>query len=189
MTGTSASRPPRLERVARGLARAGGAALLVMAFVITVEALLRKFSPVTIGGVDEITAYVFAAATTWAFGWAVIERANVRIDLVHRRLGMRTRVALDLLAVVATLAVFGLIAWRAVELAVQSGLEGARAITPMRTLLVVPQAAWAAGLVFMTLVLLVVLVRALRLLAKGDRAAADRLVGMPDAVEQEVGRQ
>lgn len=129
----------------------GGAALIFMAFVITVEALLRKFANVSLGSIDEISIYVFAVAATCAFGHTLIHRAHIRIEIVRNLFGARVRLGFDLLALGAFVLVFGIIAIYATQLALDSWAAGARSVTVLRVPLVWPQGIWAVGMIFTAL--------------------------------------
>lgn len=140
-----------VEAVARGLVWLAGGSLVAMSFLVTVEALLRKFAGMSLGSVDEIVAYVFAASATCSFGFALIQRAHIRIEIVRGLFPAPVRKALDILALVAFTAVFTVIGWYAVNLAIRAYVTGARSVTVMRVPLVWPQSVWALGLGFSAL--------------------------------------
>lgn len=175
-----------IERGARILVWACGIALIVMSFAITVEALMRKFLNHSFGGVDEITAYVFAVTTTFAFPYAILQRANIRIDIVRNRLPGSLRIALDVLAWTSFTVVFGVVAYRACELAYTSWMDGARSITPLRSYLAIPQGLWALGLVAAVIASLSMAVRAVALMRAGKAQAAAALLSPSDEVAQEL---
>lgn len=180
-TSTLRSAPAaRATKVARVVAWVCGAMLLAMSFVITAEALLRKFLNFSFGGVDEVTSYVFAITATWAFSFAVLERAHIRIDLVRGWLPRPLRTSLDVLSWLCFTLVFSAISYRALALAWDSWQSGARSISPMRSYLAIPQGLWAAGLAACVLALVAVGVKAVRLaLAGHGPAAADLLAPTP----------
>lgn len=154
--------PGLVEFGAKVMVWCAGASLIVMSFVITAETLLRKYAGFSIGNVHEISAYVFAISSAWALGWALLEGAHIRISALQAQFGPAGRAALDLLAWFAFLVVFAIIAYRACDLAWESYTTGARAPTTMRTLLFIPQALWALGMVATVLVAVHVGYKALR---------------------------
>lgn len=174
------------ERIARVLVWIGGIALILMAFVITYEALIRKFLNKSLGGVDEITSYVFAITATLGFAFAIFSRANIRIDVLRNTLGAKGRVFLDILALACFILVFTVISYRAVELAINSYTSGARSITPLQTLLYIPQSLWAFGLVFTTAAAVSVGVKSIRLYRRGEAQEAANLLAPTDEVGREV---
>ncbi len=170
-----------VELCARLLVWLGGTALIVMAFLITTEALIRKFVGVSMGSIDEIAIYVFAVSATCAFGHTLIQRAHIRIEVIRNLFGGRARLALDMLALGSFLIVFGIIAFYAVHLALDSWENGARSVTVLRVPLVWPQGIWAVGMVFTVLSGLAVAARAY--------VSADLLVLAPaNEVETELHR-
>ncbi|WP_119168484.1 TRAP transporter small permease subunit [Algihabitans albus] len=137
-----------IELGSRSLVWLSGIALIAMAFLITLEALLRKFAGVSLGSVDEIVTYVFAASATCSFGYTLFQRAHIRIEIIRNLLPAPLRTAMDLLAWAAFTAVFSVIAWYAVNLAIASYASGARSVTVLRVPMVWPQGIWAIGLTF-----------------------------------------
>lgn len=140
-----------VETVARALVWLAGGALIAMSFLVTAEALLRKFAGLSLGSVDEIVTYVFAASATCSFGFALFQRAHIRIEIVRGLFPAAVRKALDVLALAAFTAVFAVIGWYAVKLTVRAYMTGARSVTVSRVPLVWPQSIWAAGLAFTAL--------------------------------------
>lgn len=140
-----------VEAVARGLVWLAGGALIAMSFLVTVEALLRKFAGMSLGSVDEIVTYVFAASATCSFGFALFQRAHIRIEIIRGLFPAPIRKLLDGLALAAFTAVFAVIGWYAVSLAIGAYMTGARSVTVMRVPLVWPQSIWALGLGFTAL--------------------------------------
>ncbi|MBZ0163597.1 MAG: TRAP transporter small permease [Notoacmeibacter sp.] len=175
-----------IVRAARLLVWLSGAALIVMSVVITIEALMRKFIGQSFGGVDEITSYVFAITTTFALPFAILQRANIRIDIVRNFLPGYLRLALDILAWAAFTIVFGIIAYRACGLAWGSWLDGARSITPLRSYLAIPQGLWALGLVAGAATSAWIAVWALTLAFSGRKQAAAAVLSPADEIAQEL---
>ena len=74
------------ERLSLWAVWVGGAALMLSAIMVTVDVLARKYLNITMSGSDEITGYVFAGATTWAYAYCLLHRSNIRIDAVYNLL-------------------------------------------------------------------------------------------------------
>lgn len=186
MSSTPLQKPPVLARVATFLVWISGLVLIIMAFVITIEALMRKFLGHSFGGVDEITSYVFAVTSTIAFSYAVFERANIRIDVIRDRFGPRIRFALDIIAWASFVFVFIMISYRATELAWQSYSDGARSITPLRSWLFIPQGLWALGLMMTCIAALSLGWRVLSAWRKGQKQVAEKILAPTSEVEIEL---
>src|SRR5690606_24423466 len=128
----------------------------------TAETLVRKFAGFSFGSVNEISSYLFAISSAWAFGYALVEGAHIRITMLRSVCSPRLRAALDILALLVFLTVFAVVAYRASELAWDSYLTNARAATASRTPLFLPQALWAFGLIATVLTAVLIGVQSLR---------------------------
>ncbi len=174
-----------LESVARGAAVVGGFAMCCAAFMVTADVLARKIFGVTMRGSDEITGYVFAISTTWAYAYALLTHSNIRIDVAYLMLGRRPRALLDILGL-GLLAVYVFLltrsAWSVVG---ESWLFNYTAQTPMATPLWIPQSLWFAGLAFMLLCLAFLVVRTVWHLAHRDWAAIGAVAGVRN-IDQEI---
>lgn len=174
-----------LESTARGAAIIGGAAMCAAAFMVTADVISRKVFGVTMRGSDEITGYVFAASTTWAYAYAVLTRSNIRIDVAYLALGPKARALLDLLGLgLLTFYIFLLTrsAWTVVE---ESWAFNYTAQTPLATPLWVPQSFWFAGLAFMLLCLSFLSLRCLVALARADWHGIGAVAGVK-SLDQEI---
>lgn len=178
----------RLTCAASSLSRwavwVGGALTLASVFLITYEVIARRAFGVSMGGADELSGYAFAISVTWAFAFTVLERANVRIDVLYQYLPVRLTAFLDWLALV-TLGVFAVyLAYYGSQVAMLSWEQGSAANTPLGTPLWIPQTLWAVGLIWFVAVLLLMLVRASVALVTGDMSTVKTLAGMKTAVEE-----
>lgn len=175
----------RLEGTARLAAIIGGAAMCAAAFMVTADVISRKLFGVTMGGSDEITGYVFAASTTWAYAYAVLTRSNIRIDVAYVMLGQRARAWLDLLSLgLMTLYIFLLTrsAWTVVT---ESWAFDYTAQTPLATPLWLPQSFWFAGLAFMLLCLVFLCLRCAWHVFRADWHSVGAVAGVK-SLDQEI---
>lgn len=154
-----------------------GTILIVMSLGITVEVLIRKFFSLSIGGVDELSGYGFAIFTSFAFSFAALQRANIRIEILRSAMPGRVKVVLDLLAQLSLILFSWLLAHYAVLLTWNSFSNDSRAITPLATPLALPQSIWTAGLLALSITLTVILVVSVAWLIRGDKAGFERLAG------------
>ena len=179
----------RLETVSRYAVWAGGAMLFFAAFMVTADVLIRATTGRSMGGSDDISGYLFAISTSWAFAHALLHRVNVRVDALYLLMGRSVQAVLDVLGV-ATLAVLVfVVTWRAVGVFEYSGSYWAKSITPMQTPLAIPQFFWLLGLLLFSAALIVVLLRCLIAVARWDRATIERLVGartLKEELEEEI---
>ena len=138
-----------LRTANRWIALLCGTVLLVAVALIMTEVLGRQFPAMRIGGADELSGYVMAAIATWGFSYALVERAHVRIDLIHNRLPVLGRAVLDIVALASVLLVAVLVAWHAYDVLAKSLARGSRSNTPLGVPLWMPQVVWFGGWAWM----------------------------------------
>ena len=111
-----------LHRISLWAVWVGGFMLMLTAIMVTADVLSRKIFNVTMSGADEISGYVFGAATTWAYGYCLLHRSHIRIDALSRVMPQTwirlSRVIVDLFAAVVCV----IIAWQ-VYLYIQIEIE------------------------------------------------------------------
>lgn len=180
-----------MDRLAAGVGRIvqwgawfGGALLILAMLAIAAEVIMRNLAGVSFGAVDELAGYALAIASTWGFAYALLHRAHIRIDTAYLLLPRRVQAGLDLLAMAGMIAFFGYVLRYGWDLLARSATLGQRAMTPLRTPLVVPQVFWFAGLVALVAVAVVLLLLAVAALRRGDLQAATRAIGSRSAEEE-----
>ena len=180
-----------MERLAAGTGRLvqwgawfGGALLVLAMLAIAAEVVMRNVVGVSFGAVDELSGYALAIASTWGFAYALFHRTHIRIDTAYLLLPRRVQAALDLVAMAGMIAFFGFVLRYGWDLVARSATLGQRAMTPLRTPLVVPQVFWLAGLVALVAVAVVLLLLAVTALRRGDIHAVARAVGSRSAEEE-----
>ncbi len=178
-----------LRAIARGGVWFGGALIILSAVLIGVEVVIRKAFNLTIGGVDELAGFALAISSAWAFGFALLDRAHVRIDSLYIWLPARVRAALDLLGLAAFTLFMALLAWQAFGVFGNSLAMGTRTMTVLATPLQYPQFLWAVGLAFFVLVAVILFARAVWGVLHGDLVAVQRCIGsrtMREELDQEL---
>lgn len=166
------------------LARLGGLLVLGTVFMVLVEILSRRFLGRSMVAATELSGYVLAISASWSFAYALFRKAHIRIDVLYMQLPLSIRAALDVVAL-AMLALFCvLIVGAAADVAMSSFAAGSRANTPLGTPLWIPQGLWAAGLIWFSAAVVVVLLRVLVALLARDPQAAQRVGGSATLDEQ-----
>ena len=79
--------------VARRMVWVGGALLLAAAITVSVDVIVRKLFNLSLGGADELSGYAFAIGVAWALPFALLQRANIRIDALYGKLPARIAAA------------------------------------------------------------------------------------------------
>jgi len=156
-----------------------GVVLSATALFILSDITLRQFGE-GLGGSDEIAGYVMAVTASWGLGYALVEMAHVRIDLVHRRLPGSGRALFDVVAIASLALTVALIAFQCWPVLQKSLERGSRANTPLETPLWIPQSLWLGGWLWFALSALIMLAAAIGLLVQRRREPFDRWFAAAD---------
>lgn len=177
----------RLHRLALTISRAGawvgGGLLLLTAFIVAIDIVMRAFFARSIGGADELSGYALAIATAWGLSFTLLERSHIRIDSLYEKVPPRVRAILDLVSLAAFFLFMSLTAYYGWKVLAQSITSNARSISAIGTPLVIPQAIWFAGFVFALLVIVLLFVQGAAALARGDLAKINSLIGSKAVIE------
>ena len=174
----------RLARIAQIAVWIGGGAHLAAAIMVTIDVILRKIFSITMSGSDEMSGYVFAAGTTWAYSYCVLHRSNIRIDAVYNLLPRRLCGVLDIVGVVLLLIFNAVLTRHAWEAFATSYVRDSVSITTLATPLWIPQLFWVIGLIAFQLTLIFVAVYATLRYWQRDDAAVNRIAGVPTVAEE-----
>ncbi len=155
------------------------------ALMIAVDVVARKLFSVSLGASSEVSGYVLAIGTSWALALALLDRAHVRIDSLYTVLPVRLCALLDMLALVSFMIFAAFTTWQGGKVLLNSIQVDAHSLTPLGTLLAIPQTLWVAGFVLFSAILLLLFVRAVMLLVRGRWEDVQRLIG-PRTAQQEL---
>jgi TRAP-type C4-dicarboxylate transport system permease small subunit len=166
-----------VERVCETAALVCGAMLIASAVYVSIDLIMRKLLNMSFVGANEISGYVLAIATSWAFSYALLKRSHIRIDVFYRYLPIRWQAVIDVLAV-ATLAGFAAIfAWYANRYFWQVWGRGTRSITSLALPLWIPMLAWYAGWIVFLIVSVYLTIMSACAYVRGELAAVQNRVG------------
>lgn len=163
----------------------GGAALLFAAVMVTIDVLARKIFGITMSGSDEISGYIFAGATTWAYSYCLFTRNNIRIDALYNLLSLRSKAFLDLLGLILLSLYIYFLFTNSWEMFVENWKFNSTAQTTLATPLWMPQAFWISGLFFFLVSLSFVTLYCLIILIRKDWQGVNRIAGVK-TVEEEI---
>ena len=169
--------------VARVAIWIGGAMLFAAAAIVSAEVVLRKGlgtlfgSTFVFSGSDEISAYLFAVGTSLSMAHVLVTRGHVRIDALYGFFSRRTRVLLDLFALVVLGIFVAALLERAWDAAWTSYIEQIRSNTPLRIPLAWAQLPWFGGFALFAIALVLAVLRTLLALLRGDYATASATSG------------
>ena len=173
----------RLEQISRLAVWIGGASLMASAFMVTIDVVCRKFFGITMSGSDEISGYVFAASTTWAYSYCLLHRSNVRIDALYNLLPRPVTGILDLLGLSMLLYYMSIMTWYAGWAFYQSWDKNSVAITTLATPQWIPQLFWFMGLLLFFITLAFVTLYALTALLQRNWDLLNKIAGVPSIVD------
>jgi TRAP-type C4-dicarboxylate transport system permease small subunit len=166
-----------------------GIALLLLSAFVSFETVARKAFNFSFQGADELGGYVLAAGSSLAFVVALVDRAHIRIDVLHNKFPKKLQAVMDWLSIVS-LALLGLFMLYVGRIVIDDTLSyGSTAPTPWATPLIYPQAAWYAALALFALCAVVMALKATRLLISGrldEISARFHPKGVVEELEEEI---
>ncbi|MEE8079382.1 MAG: TRAP transporter small permease [Pseudomonadales bacterium] len=170
-----------LERISRVAVWVGGAALLLCAFMVSGDVIMRKLFSMTMSGSDEITGYAFAAATAWAYSYCLLHRSHIRIDALYGVLPIWLRSLLDALGLALLLFYMAYLTNKAVDVFLTSWEHDSVSITTLSVPQWIPQLLWLSGLCWFVITLTFLLVYVLVSLVLGDVTTVQNVAGAMSA--------
>lgn len=173
-----------LKNVANWAVWLSGMALLLCAIMVTIDVFFRKFFSMTMSGSDEISGYVFAASTTWAYSYCLLNRSNVRIDVLYNFLPIRLRAILDCVGIALLLFYMSYLTRKAFDVFWTSWVGNSASNTTLSTPLWIPQLLWFLGLLLFVITLSFMLLYTLIALIRGDNNLVQRIAGAMSAQEE-----
>jgi TRAP-type mannitol/chloroaromatic compound transport system permease small subunit len=166
------------------MARAGGLLILLTVGLVTTEVLSRQFFGRSGVHATEITGYIMAISSSWAFAYTLMRKAHIRIDALYLTLPTSVRSVLDLIALLSLALFCVLVVGAAFEVTQLSFTGGARANTPLGTPIWIPQLLWLIGLAWFGLAVVLLSLRVLFGLLSGNMEDVQRIAGSPTLDEQ-----
>ncbi len=172
------------HRLSRVFVWVGGTLIILSALMVTLEVALRKLFNVSIGGADELSGYAFGIATSLGFAYALFERAHIRVDALYNLFPRSLRIAANFLGIVLLAGFVGIICTMAWGLVADTLTHGSRSITPLRTMLALPQIPWLAGWLFFLACSVLLILAAAKALIQGNFNLVNKLIGTKTIDEQ-----
>jgi len=178
----------RVHTLARYGVWFGGGLILLAAFVVSFDVVIRKLFNISLGGADEFSGFALAIGSAWAFGFALLERAHIRIDSVYTTLPRPARAILDILG----LSVFGifmsLMAWQGTGVFMESVRNSTVTLSAIAWPLRYPQFLWVAGLWWFVVIVVLLWIRAVLTIVRGDFLLVQKQIGSK-TVQEEVNEE
>jgi TRAP-type C4-dicarboxylate transport system permease small subunit len=166
-----------IERISHAAVILGGLAIIGVAVLVCLEVMLRSVFSIGLSAATEISSYVLAVTSAWAFSYALLRRVHVRVDALIRLFPQRIIAWLDLLALLALAWLASMMLWYGASVFSFSFAKGSTAMTPLQTPMWIPQGLWLLGLGLFFITCVVTVVEVGRCLIAGDVAQVNRLAG------------
>jgi TRAP-type C4-dicarboxylate transport system permease small subunit len=154
-----------------------GYMLIAAALYVSAELISRKAFGFSLGGANEVSGYVLGATTAWSFGYTMLMRSHIRIDVFTRNLPPRGRAVTDLVGAFALVVFAAVFVWHAVAYLDFLWQRGTRSITSLALPLWIPVSAWCAGWIFFLVVSLNLAAIGTRAFLRGDHDEVQRRIG------------
>ncbi len=181
----------RLIEGARTLTRYGvwfgGVLILLAAVVVSIDVTARGVFNVSLGGADELSGFALAIGSAWAFSFALLERAHIRIDSLYTILPHRIRAGLDILGLTVFALFMGLMAWQATGVFTESVRNSTVTLSSIAWPLRYPQFLWVIGLWWFVLVALLLWIRAVLTVVRGNFIGVQLQIGSRTVQEEIKG--
>ena len=162
----------------------GGSLIVMAAFLVTAEVLLRKVFNFSIGGADEISGYAFGVATALALSYALLERAHIRVDALLGAFPKALHGIINLFGMVVLIGFAFVVVYNVWSMVADTLQNGSRSITPMRVPLALPQIPWLLGWMFFVFSGALICLVAIKRMREGDAAGTQDLLGVKSLDEQ-----
>lgn len=167
-----------------------GLILLALSLFVAAETLSRKLFNFSFQGADELGGYVLAVGGALSFTVALLQRAHIRIDILHERLPAPVQALLNWLSAIC-LGAMGLFLARYAWLVIRDTLDyGSTAPTAWATPMIYPQSVWYVCLLVFTFTSVALAIVATRHLLAGRLDALNRDFrpkGVMEELDEELG--
>lgn len=173
-----------LNGIAVRLVWLSGALLIMSSFLVTIDVIVRKIFGVSMAGADEIAGYIFGISIMFSLSYAILHRANIRIDALYQYMPQWLRAVLDVVGTILLVGFIAFIAYRGYFLVADTYQYGSRSITPLRTPLAIPQTPWLIGMGFAVFTGTVLVLAGIAGILKRNWSYVSGLMGIPTVNEQ-----
>lgn len=163
----------------------GGTLLILSAGYISVDVICRKVFSVSIQGGDELSGYALAIAISWSLAFSLLQKANIRIDALYHYFPGYLKAMADMVSLMALGGFTTILFYFSLGVLKESFLYGSLSNTPLEIPLIIPQTLWILGFFIFYLALILVFVRCLNALLKGDIHKVNQISGIR-SLEQEI---
>ena len=162
----------------------GGVLILLAAVVVSLDVVVRELFTLPMGGTDELSGFALAISSAFAFTYALLERAHVRIDSLYTTLPRWIRAFLDIIGLSVFTLFMTLLSWQALGVFTESVRNSSVTLSAFAWPLRFPQFFWVLGLFWFVVVAVLLLLRSLLTLFKGDWIMVQQQIGSKTVQEE-----
>jgi len=101
-----------IRRISRVMGYVASAFMIILMLLTVMDVFLRYFFNSPITGVTEISRLLMVIIVFPALGWAAVDRAHVRVDLVMSQVSPRKQAITNAIMLIIALITYGFITWR-----------------------------------------------------------------------------
>ena len=174
----------RVRTLSRYGAWFGGILIIFTAFVVSFDVVVRELFVLPVGGTDELSGFALAISSAFAFSYSLLERGHVRIDSLYTALPIRIGAFLDVIGLAVFTLFMSLLALQSWGVFIQSVDNSSVTLSAFAWPLRYPQFIWVVGLYWFVVVAVLLLLRSLLALFKGDWAMVRRQIGSKSVQEE-----
>jgi TRAP-type mannitol/chloroaromatic compound transport system permease small subunit len=150
---------------------------------------MRRILGLSTWGADEFSYYALAISSSWAFAYAMLVKAHIRIDMLTMRVSWPLRSLSNVVALLGMGFLALMASWAILEEVERAWSRGSTSITRLATPLWIPQGLWLAGFAFFALTISLLLLRVIAaLLIERSHEIAERHAGTP-TLEDEIASE
>ncbi|MFK7859204.1 MAG: TRAP transporter small permease subunit [Granulosicoccus sp.] len=181
--------PPFLSWISLVVSWVFGLVLLALSLFVAAETISRKLFNFSFQGADELGGYVLAIGGALSFTIALLQRAHIRIDIIHDRLSPRIQAYLNWISAISLALMGGFLArycWLVVR---DTLLYGSTAPTAWATPMIYPQSVWYICLLAFSITSVILAIIATKQLLQGDFEALNtdfKPKGVMEELEDEL---
>ena len=135
----------RTHAISRLSLWAVGAFMIATVFMIGAEIVMRKLGSGLVSGASEVGGYLLATCSVWAYSYTLLQRSNIRFDVLYVRCGPRTRAWLDLVGLLVLGIFIFTASYHAYAVLSTSISFGNRSNSSLAVPQWIPQSIWFAG--------------------------------------------
>ncbi len=166
-----------IEHISRIMARIGGLVLLACAFLIFAEIFLRKLAGYSFQGINEYSGYALAISIAFSLPYALVKKANIRVDAFYNVLPPHIRPLLDWLSIFSLTILAAFLVHAGHDVFADSLRFESTSNTTLSTPLWIPQLIWLCGYIVFFVTAAIFLLTATYLLLTGQFSEITRIVG------------